>query len=57
MKDPTRLMGKKQFTTYHLNGIIKSMLNGNVNAGGTTLLQPFQAANLDTCSQVPEEKQ
>uniref|UniRef100_J3LXT8 ubiquitinyl hydrolase 1 n=1 Tax=Oryza brachyantha TaxID=4533 RepID=J3LXT8_ORYBR len=39
MKDPTGLMGKKQFTIYHFNGIAKSVLNGNANAGGSTPIQ------------------
>ncbi|KAF7001759.1 hypothetical protein CFC21_017366 [Triticum aestivum] len=34
MKDPTGLMGKKQFTIYHFNGIAKSVLNGSGNTGG-----------------------
>ncbi|KAM0901103.1 hypothetical protein ACQ4PT_020201 [Festuca glaucescens] len=39
MKDPTGLMGKKQFTIYHFNGIAKSVLNGNANIGGSTPIQ------------------
>ncbi|KAL6885901.1 hypothetical protein ACP4OV_010162 [Aristida adscensionis] len=39
MKDPTGLMGKKQFTIYHFNGIAKSVLNGNVNIGGSSSMQ------------------
>nr|XP_015636881.1 ubiquitin carboxyl-terminal hydrolase MINDY-3 [Oryza sativa Japonica Group]CAE04637.3 OSJNBa0028I23.19 [Oryza sativa Japonica Group] len=40
MKDPTGLMGKKQFTIYHFNGIAKSVLNGNANIGGSTIQRP-----------------
>lgn len=40
MKDPTGLMGKKQFTIYHFNGIAKSVLNGNTNIGGSTIQRP-----------------
>uniref|UniRef100_A0ACD5UA46 Uncharacterized protein n=2 Tax=Avena sativa TaxID=4498 RepID=A0ACD5UA46_AVESA len=39
MKDPTGLMGKKQFTIYHFNGIAKSVLNGNANSGGSIPVQ------------------
>ncbi|KAK3144792.1 hypothetical protein QOZ80_4AG0317920 [Eleusine coracana subsp. coracana] len=39
MKDPTGLMGKKQFTIYHFNGIAKSVLNGNANIGGSSPIQ------------------
>ncbi|VAH47734.1 unnamed protein product [Triticum turgidum subsp. durum] len=39
MKDPTGLMGKKQFTIYHFNGIAKSVLNGSGNTGGSTPIQ------------------
>ncbi|OEL14232.1 Protein FAM188A [Dichanthelium oligosanthes] len=39
MKDPTGLMGKKQFTIFHFNGIAKSVLNGNANAGGSVPIQ------------------
>uniref|UniRef100_A0A0D9W4W5 ubiquitinyl hydrolase 1 n=1 Tax=Leersia perrieri TaxID=77586 RepID=A0A0D9W4W5_9ORYZ len=39
MKDPTGLLGKKQFTIYHFNGIAKSVLNVNANTGGSTPIQ------------------
>nr|CAB3484492.1 unnamed protein product [Digitaria exilis] len=39
MKDPTGLMGKKQFTIFHFNGIAKSVLNGNAGAGGSVPIQ------------------
>ncbi|RLM74770.1 hypothetical protein C2845_PM15G08090 [Panicum miliaceum] len=39
MKDPTGLMGKKQFTIFHFNGIAKSVLNGNASAGGSVPIQ------------------
>lgn len=39
MKDPTGLMGKKQFTIFHFNGIAKSVLNGNASAGGSCPIQ------------------
>ncbi|XP_066348116.1 LOW QUALITY PROTEIN: uncharacterized protein [Miscanthus floridulus] len=39
MKDPTGLMGKKQFTIFHFNGIAKSVLNGNASAGGSSPIQ------------------
>ncbi|KQJ82594.1 ubiquitin carboxyl-terminal hydrolase MINDY-3 [Brachypodium distachyon] len=39
MKDPTGLMGKKQFTMYHFNGIAKSVLNGNSSTGGSSPIQ------------------
>ncbi|KAJ1270962.1 hypothetical protein BS78_06G091700 [Paspalum vaginatum] len=39
MKDPTGLMGKKQFTILHFNGIAKSVLNGNASAGGSSPIQ------------------
>ncbi|CAD6260880.1 unnamed protein product [Miscanthus lutarioriparius] len=39
MMDPTGLMGKKQFTIFHFNGIAKSVLNGNASAGGSCPIQ------------------
>ncbi|RCV33614.1 hypothetical protein SETIT_7G096200v2 [Setaria italica] len=39
MKDPTGLMGKKQFNIFHFNGIAKSVLNGNASAGGSVPIQ------------------
>ncbi|CAN6270230.1 unnamed protein product [Urochloa humidicola] len=39
MKDPTGLMGKKQFTIFHFNGIAKSVLNGNASVGGSVPIQ------------------
>lgn len=39
MKDPTGLMGKKQFTIFHFNGIAKSVLNGNASTGGSCPIQ------------------
>lgn len=39
MKDPTGLMGKKQFTIFHFNGIAKSVLNGNASSGGSSPIQ------------------
>ncbi|KAF0913873.1 hypothetical protein E2562_024948 [Oryza meyeriana var. granulata] len=39
MKDPTGLMGRKQFTIYHFNGIAKSVLNGNASSGGSIPIQ------------------
>ncbi|KAG2566196.1 ubiquitin carboxyl-terminal hydrolase MINDY-3-like [Panicum virgatum] len=39
MKDPTGLMGKKQFTIFHFNGIAKSVLNGNASTGGSVPIQ------------------
>ncbi|KAL6650629.1 hypothetical protein ACP70R_009554 [Stipagrostis hirtigluma subsp. patula] len=39
MKDPTGLMGKKQFTVYHFNGIAKSVLNGNASVGSSSPIQ------------------
>ncbi|XP_062184194.1 uncharacterized protein LOC133888095 [Phragmites australis] len=39
MKDPTGLMGKKQFNIYHFNGIAKSVLNGNAYTGGSSPIQ------------------
>ncbi|XP_039772844.1 ubiquitin carboxyl-terminal hydrolase MINDY-3-like [Panicum virgatum] len=39
MKDPTGLLGKKQFTIFHFNGIAKSVLNGNASAGGSVPIQ------------------
>ncbi|XP_010930988.1 uncharacterized protein [Elaeis guineensis] len=38
-KDSTGLMGKKIFDIYHFNGIAKSVLNGNIAAGGESPLQ------------------
>ncbi|CAN6228071.1 unnamed protein product [Urochloa humidicola] len=39
MKDPTGLMGKKQFTIFHFNGIAKSVLNGNASVGSSVPIQ------------------
>ncbi|CAM0904679.1 unnamed protein product [Alopecurus aequalis] len=51
MKDPTGLMGKKQFSIYHFNGIAKSVLNGNANPGGST---PIQRPRIfQTCQHAP----
>ncbi|XP_062225623.1 uncharacterized protein LOC133924201 [Phragmites australis] len=47
MKDPTGLMGKKQFTIYHFNGIAKSVLNGNANAGGSSPIQRPRLSKLN----------
>ncbi|XP_026658072.2 ubiquitin carboxyl-terminal hydrolase MINDY-3 isoform X2 [Phoenix dactylifera] len=38
-KDSTGSTGKKIFDIYHFNGIAKSVLNGNIAAGGESLLQ------------------
>lgn len=39
LKDPSGLMGKKQFDLYHFNGIAKSVLNGALTAGGESPAQ------------------
>ncbi|CAL5032163.1 unnamed protein product [Urochloa decumbens] len=47
MKDPTGLMGKKQFTIFHFNGIAKSVLNGNASVGGSVPIQRPRLCKLD----------